>query len=70
MNDPFGLININHLATTILKYQINGLVDDTNNLKFHNVYVYSGTMDFVVRNSIENFICYLFKVLIITIADN
>jgi len=51
-------INVNNLVSTVNRYYSTLLIDNPANLRNHRVYVYSGTLDTVIR-SCKAFFDYL-----------
>lgn len=49
-------INVANMQSKVSTYYSQSLIDNPANLRNHYVYLYSGTADFVVRNSKINFI--------------
>lgn len=55
MSGFIGTVNLPSIQSKVASYKSQNLIDDPANLRNHNVYIFSGVSDFVVRNSI-NFI--------------
>lgn len=53
MSGLLSSINVNALVSKVSLYQSQNLVDDVSNLKNDYVYIYSGTLDNTVKNSIN-----------------
>lgn len=64
MSSLFG-ININILTNKISSFWQQNLIDNPDNLKNHNVYIFSGSRDTVVAQSIPFFNLKNVKILII-----
>ena len=63
MSGLLSTINVNGLVSKVSLYQSQNLVDDVSNLKNDYVYIFSGTLDNTVKNSIK----FLFKFILLSI---
>ncbi|EFC37059.1 fibronectin, type-like protein [Naegleria gruberi] len=48
----FANVDLNTIQSTITQYQSQGLIDSTSNLARHKVFLYSGTFDYTVKQSV------------------